>query len=108
MPNDSSSRCRCPRCTIRNLRGPAVLITVGILFLLDQMHGSYYLSFHNTWPMILVVLGVISLASALAPMDGHIPDLVNNPNIPPPMPPPPPGSVPPSSLPPGSISGQGR
>lgn len=65
-------RCRCRRCTIRSLMGPAALITVGILFLLDQTHSGF--AFRQLWPVILVVLGVISLASALAPMDGHLPD----------------------------------
>jgi hypothetical protein len=83
MRDDVNCRCKCPRCTIRSLRGPAVLITVGILFLFDQMRGEYF-SFHHTWPMILVVLGVVSLASALAPMDGHIETPVNTaPPVPP-------------------------
>jgi Domain of unknown function (DUF5668) len=64
-------RCTCLRCTIRGLMGPAILITVGVLFLLDQMRGSYF-SFSNTFPVILIVIGAISLASAFAPMDGHL------------------------------------
>jgi hypothetical protein len=63
--------CACRRCTIRSLMGPAVIITVGLLFLLDQMRGGF-LSFSNTFPIILIVIGVVSLASALAPMDGHV------------------------------------
>jgi len=95
MANDVNCRCKCPRCTIRSLRGPAVIITVGVLFLLDQMHGSTF-SFRNTWPLILIVLGVISLASSLAPMDGHIETRVSGA---PPVPP---------VGPPGSYPGQGR
>ena len=64
-------RCRCPRCTIRALVGPAVIVTVGVLFLLQQMRGGYF-DFGNTYPVILVVIGAILLASSLAPMDGHI------------------------------------
>jgi hypothetical protein len=94
MPDGSNNRCSCQRCTVRSLRGPAVLITVGILFLLDQMRGDYF-SFHNTWPVILIVLGLVSLACSLAPMDGHIA----------PAPPVAPGAPPP---PPGSLPGQGR
>jgi len=56
---------------IRGLMGPAVIITIGVLFLLDQMRGGY-LSFGNTFPVILIVIGAISLASALAPTDGHV------------------------------------
>jgi hypothetical protein len=64
-------RCACRRCTIRGLMGPAILITVGVLFLLDQMRGGYF-SFSNTFPVILIVIGLVSLACSLAPMDGHI------------------------------------
>jgi hypothetical protein len=87
MADDNNCRCKCPRCTIRSLRGPAVVITLGVLFLLDQMRGDYF-SFHHTWPVILLVLGVVSLASSLAPMDGHIEQPMNTPvgNVPPPPP----------------------
>ena len=64
-------RCTCRRCTIRGLMGPAVIITVGVLFLIDQMRGGY-LSFGNTYPVILIVIGAISLAAAAAPSDGHV------------------------------------
>ena len=77
-------RCTCRRCTIRSLMGPAVIITVGLLFLLDQMRGGF-LSFSNTFPIILIVIGAVSLASELAPMDGHI-DGPNPPVLPPAVP----------------------
>lgn len=79
-------RCHCQRCMIRSLMGPAILITLGILLLLDQVRGGY-LSFGNTFPVILIVIGAISLASNMAPADGHISG---------PVAPAPPMSVPPS------------
>lgn len=79
-------RCNCSRCTIRSLMGPAIIITVGVLFLLDQVRGGYF-SFGNTFPVILIVIGAISLASNLAPTDGHISGPV--PTAPPMSPPPP-------------------
>jgi hypothetical protein len=79
-------RCRCPRCTIRALVGPAVIVTVGVLFLLQQTHSGRF-DFGNTYPVILVVIGAILLASALAPMDGHI-----DPTVPRQAPPPPPAA----------------
>src|SRR5215469_8741569 len=82
-------RCNCHRCVIRGLMGPAVVVTVGVLFLLDQLRDGY-LSFNNTFPVILIVIGVISLASNLAPADGHISGRV---------PPTPPGAAPPSENP---------
>jgi hypothetical protein len=77
--------------------GPAIIITIGVLFLLDQMRGGY-LSFSNTFPVILIVIGLISLASALAPMDGHVE------NVYPPVPPPGPTQNPPQS----PLTGQGQ
>jgi hypothetical protein len=64
-------RCACGRCTIRGLMGPAIVITVGVLFLLGEMRGSFF-DFSNTYPVILIVIGAISLAAAFAPVDGHI------------------------------------
>ena len=69
-------RCRCARCTIRSLMGPAVVITIGVLFLLQEMRGGSY-GFDNTYPFILVVIGTIMLASSLAPSEGHISEVVS-------------------------------
>jgi hypothetical protein len=61
------------RSRIRSIRGPVVLITVGALFAL-QNFTSY--NFGQTWPVILLVLGLlILLERTVAP--------------PPPVPPPP-------------------
>ncbi len=80
-------RCACRRCTIRSLMGPAIIITVGVLFLLDQMRGGNF-SFGNTYPVILIVIGVISLAAAASSTEGHVSEPV------PPAVPGGPGSVP--------------
>ena len=92
-------RCACRRCTIRGLMGPAVIITVGVLFLLDQMRGGDF-SFGNTYPVILIVIGFISLAAAAAPTDGHISGPV------PPAAPGAPGSAP--NVPQNQFPGQGQ
>lgn len=89
-------RCNCRRCVIRGLMGPALVVTLGILFLLSEMRGGYF-DFWSTWPVILIVLGAISLASNLAPDDGHISG---------PVPPTPPGTAPPPQNPYAS-QGQG-
>jgi len=81
------NRCRCPRCTIRGLMGPAVIITIGVLFLLHEARGDVF-DFSNTYPFILIVIGAILLASSMAPMDGHIDSTVAPP---PPAPPATPG-----------------
>jgi len=64
-------RCTCTRCTIRGLMGPAVITTLGVLFLFSELfHGEF--SFLRTFPVLFIVIGGILLGSALAPMDGHI------------------------------------
>jgi hypothetical protein len=82
------------------MMGPAILVTVGVLFLLDQMRHGYF-SFSNTFPVILIVIGAISLASSLAPMDGHVSDAY--PPVPPPVMPGPTQNTPQNPLP-----GQGQ
>lgn len=42
----------------RSLAGPAVLITIGVLSLLDNMHGP---GWDRTWPVILLVIGIVKL-----------------------------------------------
>jgi hypothetical protein len=79
--------------------GPAVIITVGVLFLLDQMSGGNF-SFGNTYPVILIVIGAISLAAAASSAEGH----VSGP-VPPPAPVAP-GSVP--TAPQNQMPGQGQ
>jgi hypothetical protein len=59
-----------------------VIVTIGVLFLLQQARGGYF-DFGNTYPVILVVIGTILLASAVAPTEGHISSVA----VPPPSPP---------------------
>jgi hypothetical protein len=75
-------RCRCPRCTIRGLMGPAVIVTIGVLFLLHEVRGDVF-DFSNTYPFILIVIGAILLASSMAPMDGHVDSTTAPPAVPP-------------------------
>ena len=41
------------------IRGPIMLITVGVLFAIDHF-GAYGIA--RTWPVILIVLGLLKLA----------------------------------------------
>ncbi len=61
--------CPCQRCRTRGLIGPAVLITVGVIFLVDEM--SRRLDFGDLWPLILIVIGVIKLVEYSASTEGH-------------------------------------
>jgi hypothetical protein len=63
-------RCKCERCKIGGLMGPVVLITIGVLFLIDQMDHS--LSFGRLWPVLLLAIGGVKLAESLASSEGHI------------------------------------
>ena len=40
---------------IRRLRGAVILILIGVLALLNQWNILYW---HNSWPLILIVIGV--------------------------------------------------
>jgi hypothetical protein len=62
-------KCVCKRCSRRGLMGPVVLITIGVLFLLQQMHVA---SFNRLWPVILLVIGVVKLLQETASTEGHM------------------------------------
>jgi hypothetical protein len=82
----NGTKCTCPRCSRRGLMGPAMLITIGALFLLQQLHVA---SFNHLWPVILLVIGVIKLLQETASTEGHI---GSQPPPPPPQPPLPPAT----------------
>jgi len=60
--------CNCGRCSTRGLMGPAVLITLGLLFLLANMPGY---PFARTWPILLIVIGAIKVARYVMPNGSH-------------------------------------
>ncbi len=93
----AQTRCHCQSCTIRSLQGPAIVITVGVLFLLHQTQGGRFF-FGNTWPVLILVIGAFQLASAFAPQNGHI-ELPPVSTIPQPPATPPPPTVPPPQTP---------
>ena len=76
--------CRCDRCRMRRLVGPAVLLTVGILF---QLQTLDVVDFDRTWPAILLVIGIVKLLQSNASTAGHTgPFPTGRPGV---MPPPP-------------------
>ena len=78
--------CRCPRCMSSWLMGPAVLITIGVLFLLEQLHIAW---FGRTFPILLIVIGLVQIARRTAPTTGHVqpgPYYPPGMNVPPPPP----------------------
>ena len=95
-------KCKCQSCTIRGFIGPAIVITLGVLLLLNEVHGGN-LYFGTTWPILLMVIGVVYLASSLASREGHI-----QPQPPTVAPPPPPPPAPPMGNPQNPYSPQGQ
>lgn len=45
------------------IRGPILLITIGVLF---AIHQAGVLSFARTWPLILIVIGILKLIERMA------------------------------------------
>lgn len=78
--------CTCDRCRMRKLMGPAVLITVGMLFLLQSLN---VVDFDRTWPAILLVVGIVKLLQSNASSVGHAEPLLPAPPQVAPSPPPP-------------------
>jgi hypothetical protein len=47
---------------VQAARGPLILITLGCLFALHQEH---VISFARTWPLIIIVIGLVKLVERL-------------------------------------------
>ena len=80
----SRRTCTCGRCTTRWLMGPAMVLTTGIVLLLDSTGVA---EVHRTWPAWLLVVGIVKLIQSSASSAGHIG----------PLPPAPPPAAPPSA-----------
>ena len=61
--------CTCERCKTRGLMGPALLVTLGVLLLLSELH---VVAFDYTWPVLLIVIGVVKVVQSNASMEGHV------------------------------------
>jgi len=73
---------------LRGIRGPVLVITVGVLFALNNFTPY---RFEETWPVLIIVAGLVSLlgrAVAPPPMGPPPPPFTT---YQPPMPPPPAG-----------------
>jgi hypothetical protein len=62
--------CPCARCRTRGLLGAAILITLGILFLL---HNLTSIDFGDSWPALLIVIGAFTYLGRAASTEGHVP-----------------------------------
>jgi hypothetical protein len=83
----------------RGLAGPAVLVTVGVLSLLDNLHGP---NWDRTWPVILLVIGIVKLLERSGHLGGPHSNITEG------YPPTdvPPTNVPPTQAPPSEVNSE--
>ncbi len=93
----SNPSCGCPRCRLRGLMAPAVLVTLGILMLLGTLN---VMDVRRSLPILLIVIGIILLLQRTSSTEGHIPFGYSQPGEMPPPPIQPGGTYPPTT--PGS------
>jgi hypothetical protein len=43
---------------LQSIKGPVIMITIGVLFAADRFTDYH---FHQTWPVLLIVIGVMQL-----------------------------------------------
>jgi len=61
--------CTCERCRTRGFLGPSLLVALGALLLLGQFTRW---DFGDTWPVLLIVIGVVKVLQSNASAAGHI------------------------------------
>lgn len=49
--------------------GAAIIVTIGVLFLVQEF---WYIDFDRTWPVLLIVIGLLTFAGHNASMEGHV------------------------------------
>jgi len=76
----SRARCMCDRCRMNGLMGPAVLVTIGTLSLLESVSSF---GWHRTWPILILVIGVVKLMQSNASSAGHVSRLEPGGTVPP-------------------------
>jgi hypothetical protein len=68
-PYIRNRNCQCVRCRANGLMGAAVLITLGVLFLLESYN---VIPFDRSFPVLLLVIGCMLLVSRTGSIEGHI------------------------------------
>ncbi len=69
-PYVRNPKCSCARCRARDLMGAALIITTGVLMLLQ---ANDVVPIHQSWPVILLVVGAFSFLGHTASIEGHVP-----------------------------------
>ncbi|MGZ4874542.1 MAG: LiaI-LiaF-like domain-containing protein [Candidatus Angelobacter sp.] len=68
-PYIRNRNCQCVRCRANGLMGAAVLITLGVLFLLESYN---VVPFDRSFPVLLLVIGCMLLVSRTGSAEGHV------------------------------------
>ena len=63
---------------IRRLRGPAFILLVGIMALLDQWH---IIGFGRSWPLLLILAGLLALAERAALSQADLQNYAQQPGV---------------------------
>ncbi|HKV91382.1 MAG TPA: DUF5668 domain-containing protein [Candidatus Angelobacter sp.] len=74
--------CSCVRCRCHGLMGAAILITLGVLFLLDNFH---VIPFDQSFPILFLVIGSVLLIGRTGSTEGHIDPNYYAGTVPPPI-----------------------
>jgi hypothetical protein len=61
--------CPCVRCRTQGMMGAAVLVTVGVLWLL---HNYYIIPVERSFPVLFLVIGAVLLISRTGSTEGHV------------------------------------
>jgi hypothetical protein len=91
--------CSCTRCRAHGLMGAAILITLGVIFLLENY---FHISSHRTFPVLFLVIGGVLLIARSGSTEGHVNPPWYNPQIPPQYPQQWPGQAAPPQNPPAN------
>ena len=67
----NNPNCGCMRCRCRGIMGGVVLITLGVMFLLNEFQVRD-LTFDNLVPLLLIAIGVVLMLQRSAPTEGHV------------------------------------
>src|SRR4051812_17290846 len=88
-PYQCNRNCPCVRCRMQGMTAPALLVTLGIVLLVEHVNGIHH-GMHGSllFPMLLIVFGAVRLIQHSASTEGHRPPRVSVPAAPPPPPPP--------------------
>jgi hypothetical protein len=79
--------CECGRCSTRWLMGPALVLTTGVLLLLETLDVRNA-GLEHTWPAWILVVGIVKLLQSSASSAGHVGPLPPGPpSVAPPQPP---------------------